>query len=98
MVRTHNRGGAHAGKPTPSREGTSDRVSRARGARARAGEAGNKKRTGESRVGGVHLRSARVRVIAAAGATVLLLVGLAFGWAPPQAGAEPTGQAFLADW
>jgi cell division protein FtsI/penicillin-binding protein 2 len=103
MVRTHNRGGAHAGKPTPSRVGTSVRGTRARGARARAGEAGRagvagKKRTGESRVGGVHLRSARVRVIAAAGATVLLLAGLAFGWATPQPGAEPTVQAFLLDW
>src|ERR1700683_135011 len=92
MVRTHNRGGAHAGKPTPSRGGTSVRGTRARGARA-----GNT-RTGESRVGGVHLRSARVRVIAAAGATVLLLAGLAFGWATPQPGAEPTVQAFLLDW
>ena len=98
MVRTHNRGGAHAGKPTPSRVGTSVRGTRARGARARVGEAGNKKRTGESRVGGVHLRSARVRVIAAAGATVLLLAGLAFGWVTPQPGAEPTVQAFLLDW
>ena len=86
MVRTNNRG-AHAGKPTPSRVGTSVRGTRARGARA-ADSA--KRKIGESRVGGVHPRSARVRVIAAAGATALLLGGLAFGWVTPQPGAEPT--------
>jgi cell division protein FtsI/penicillin-binding protein 2 len=94
MVRTNNRG-AHAGKPTPSRVGTSVRGTRARGARA-ADTA--KRKIGESRVGGVHPRSARVRVIAAAGATALLLGGLAFGWVTPQPGAEPTVQAFLLDW
>jgi hypothetical protein len=83
MVRTNNRG-AHAGKPTPSRVGTSVRGTRARGARAadaaRVGRVG-KKRAGESRVGGIHPRSARVRVIAAAGATALLLGGLRLGYA-----------------
>jgi cell division protein FtsI/penicillin-binding protein 2 len=102
MVRTHNKG-AHAGKPVP-RVGTSARGTRARGARAggagdagRAGGAG-KRRVGETRVGGVRLRSARVRVVAAAGATVLLLAGLALGWVTPRPGAEPTVQAFLLAW
>jgi cell division protein FtsI/penicillin-binding protein 2 len=99
MVRTHNKG-AHAGKPVP-RVGTSARGTRARGARAEpAGATGRagKRRVGETRVGGVRLRSARVRVVAAAGATVLLLAGLAFGWVTPRPGAEPTVQAFLLAW
>jgi cell division protein FtsI/penicillin-binding protein 2 len=108
MVRTNNRG-AHAGKPAP-RVGTSARGTRARGARAgRAGGVGpaggagrsggaGKRRVGETRVGGVHLRSARVRVVAAAVATVLLLTGLALGWVTPRPGAEPTVQAFLLAW
>lgn len=96
MVRTHNRG-AHAGKPVP-RVGTSARGTRARGARGgRAGGVG-KKRVGETRVGGIRLRSARVRVVAAAGATVLLLSGLALGWVTPRPGAESTVQAFLLAW
>jgi cell division protein FtsI/penicillin-binding protein 2 len=106
MVRTHNRG-AHAGKPAP-RVGASARGTRARGARgeraggarvggARVGGAG-KKRVGETRVGAVRLRSARVRVVAAAGATVLLLAGLALGWVTPRPDAEPTVQAFLLAW
>ncbi len=104
MVRTHNRG-AHAGKPAPKAglrgaggpgaspaRGTSVRGTRARGARA-----GNK-RVGETRVGGVRPRSARVRLVAAAGATALLLAGLALGWATPKPTAEPTVQSFLLDW
>ncbi len=93
MVRTHNRG-AHAGKPVPrvSGRGTPARGTRARGARA------DSKRVGETRVGRVHPRSARVRLAAAAGATALLLAGLAFGWATPEPTAEPTVQAFLLDW
>ena len=95
MVRTNNRGahnrGAHAGKPA-SRAGTSARGTRARGVRA------GSKRVGDARVSGVRLRSARVRVIAAAGATILLLTGLALGWAAPDPSAEPTVQAFLLAW
>jgi cell division protein FtsI/penicillin-binding protein 2 len=49
-------------------------------------------------VGGGRLRSARVRVVAAAGATVLLLAGFAFGWVTPEPGAESTVQAFLLAW
>jgi cell division protein FtsI/penicillin-binding protein 2 len=101
MVRTRNRG-AHAGKPVP-KVGTSARGTRARGARAdrvggaRVGGAG-KRKVGETRVGGVRLRSARVRVVAAAGATALLLAGLALGWVTPRPDAEPTVQAFLLAW
>ena len=90
MVRTHNRG-AHAGKPAPLRGGP------ARGTRARGARAGDK-RTGESRVRGVRPRTTRGRVIAAAGATVVLLVGLALGWASPEPSAEPTVQSFLLAW
>jgi cell division protein FtsI/penicillin-binding protein 2 len=90
MVRTHNRG-AHAGQPAP-RMGRSTRGNRARGARAGAN------RVGEKRVGGVRPRSTRVRVVAAAGATALLLAGLALGWATPDPSAEPTVQAFLLAW
>jgi cell division protein FtsI/penicillin-binding protein 2 len=98
MVRSHNRG-AHAGKPAP-RVGTSARGTRARGARGeRAGRPGGAgRRVGESRVGGVRLRSARARVVAAAGATVLLLAGLALGWVTPKPTAEPTVQNFLLAW
>jgi cell division protein FtsI/penicillin-binding protein 2 len=46
----------------------------------------------------VRPRSARVRLIAAAGATVLLLLGLALGWARPEPTAEPTVQDFLLAW
>jgi cell division protein FtsI/penicillin-binding protein 2 len=114
MVRTHNRGahaGKPAPKPglrgtaggqgaSPGR-GTPARGTRARGARAdRAGEAGavGKRRVGETRVGGVRSRSARVRLVAAASATALLLLGLALGWATPEPTAEPTVQSFLLDW
>ncbi len=90
MVRTHNRG-AHAGKPAPLRGGP------AKGTRARGARAGDK-RTGESRVRGVRPRTTRGRVIAAAGATVVLLVGLALGWASPEPSAEPTVQSFLLAW
>jgi cell division protein FtsI/penicillin-binding protein 2 len=90
MVRTHSRG-AHAGKPAPLRGGP------ARGTRARGARAGNR-RTGESRVRGVRPRTTRGRVIAAAGATVVLLIGLALGWASPSPSAEPTVQAFLLAW
>jgi cell division protein FtsI/penicillin-binding protein 2 len=97
MVRTHNRG-AHAGKPA-AKVGTSARGTRARGARAGAGRVGGpeKKRVGETRVGGGLLRSARVRVMAATCATALLL-GLAFGWLTPKPTAESTVQAFLLAW
>ena len=47
---------------------------------------------------GVRPRTTRGRVIAAAGATVVLLVGLALGWASPEPSAEPTVQAFLLAW
>ena len=90
MVRTHSRG-AHAGKPAPLRGGP------ARGTRARGARAGDR-RTGESRVRGVRPRTTRGRVIAAAGATVVLLIGLALGWASPSPSAEPTVQAFLLAW
>src|SRR3984885_7617809 len=111
MVRTHNRG-AHAGKPAPKAgsRGTAGeegappgggawvRGTRARGARAgRVGEAG-KRRVGETRVGGVRPRLSRARLVAAAGATVLLLIGLAVGWVTPEPTAEPTVQSFLLDW
>jgi cell division protein FtsI/penicillin-binding protein 2 len=111
MVRTHSRG-AHAGKPAPKAglrgtvgqpgastgRGMSARGTRARGARAgRAGEAG-KRRVGETRVGGLRPRSARVRLVAAVGATALLLLGLALGWVTPEPTAEPTVQSFLLDW
>jgi cell division protein FtsI/penicillin-binding protein 2 len=99
MVRTHNRG-AHAGKPAPraggqgklAGRGTSARGTRARGARA------DNKRVGETRVGGARLRSARVRMVAAVGATALLLLGLGLGLATPEPTAEPTVQAFLLAW
>ncbi len=99
MVRTHSRG-AHAGKPAPraGREGMpAGRGTSARGARARGARAGDK-RVGDTRVGGVHPRSARVRLVAAAGATALLLLGVALGWATPEPTAEPTVQAFLFAW
>ena len=111
MVRTHNRG-AHAGKPAPKAgsrgtagaegappgRGASVRGTRATGARAgRVGEAG-KKRVGETRVGGVRPRLSRARLVAAAGATALLLIGLAVGWVTPEPTAEPTVQSFLLDW
>lgn len=111
MVRTHNRG-AHAGKPAPKAgsrgtaggegappgRGASVRGTRARGARAgRVGEAG-KRRVGETRVGGVRPRLSRARLVAAAGATALLLIGLAVGWVTPEPTAEPTVQSFLLDW
>ncbi len=101
MVRTNNRGahnrGAHAGKPVP-RVGTSVRGTRARGVRARGGPVGGDRQIGETRVDRGRLRSARVRVVAAAGATVLLLAGLALGWAAPDPSAEPTVQSFLLAW
>jgi cell division protein FtsI/penicillin-binding protein 2 len=49
-------------------------------------------------VGGIHPRSARVRLAAAAGATALLLLGVVLGWATPEPTAEPTVQAFLLAW
>jgi cell division protein FtsI/penicillin-binding protein 2 len=93
MGRTHSRG-AHAGKPAlkVSGRGMAPRGSRARGARA-----GNKKLR-ETRVGGVHPRSARVRFVAAGGATALLLLGVVLGLATPEPTAEPTVQAFLLAW
>jgi len=93
MARTHSRG-AHAGKPAPkvSGRGMAPRGSRARGART------GDKRVGEKRVGGLHPRSARVRFVAAGGATALLLLGVALGWATPEPTAEPTVQTFLLDW
>jgi cell division protein FtsI/penicillin-binding protein 2 len=99
MVRTHNRG-AHAGKPAPRGGGRgrpAERGTSVRGTRARGGRADNK-RVGETRVGRVNLRSARVRLVAAASATALLLLGLALGWATPEPTAEPTVQAFLLAW
>jgi len=89
MVRTHNRG-AHAGKPAP-RPGPLPKGTRARGARA-----GSK--VGETRVGGVRSRSARARVVAAACATAVLLLGLLLGWATPQPSVEGAVQDFLLDW
>jgi cell division protein FtsI/penicillin-binding protein 2 len=89
MVRTHNRG-AHAGKPA-QRASPSPRGTRARGARA-----GNS--NGETRVGGVRSRSARARVVAAACATAVLLLGLLLGWATPRPSVEGTVQDFLLDW
>jgi cell division protein FtsI/penicillin-binding protein 2 len=93
MGRTHSRG-AHAGKPAlkVSGRGMAPRGSRARGARA-----GNKKLR-ETRVGGVRPRSARVRFVAAGGATALLLLGVVLGLATPEPTAEPTVQAFLLAW
>jgi cell division protein FtsI/penicillin-binding protein 2 len=111
MVRTHSRG-AHAGKPAPkagsrgtaggegapSTRGMSIRGTRVRGARAgRAGEAG-KRRVGETRVGGLRPRLSRARLVAAVGATAVLLIGLALGWVTPEPTAEPTVQSFLLDW
>jgi cell division protein FtsI/penicillin-binding protein 2 len=105
MVRTHNRG-AHAGKPaakagsrgTASGEGASaGRGTSVGGTRARGARAGNK-RVGETRVGRLRPRSARGRLVAAAGATAVLLIGLALGWATPEPTAEPTVQSFLLDW
>jgi cell division protein FtsI/penicillin-binding protein 2 len=92
MARTHSRG-AHAGKPALKASGRRT----PRGGRARGARAGNK-RVGETRVGGVHPRSARVRFVAAGGATALLLLGVALGWATPKPTAEPTVQAFLLAW
>jgi cell division protein FtsI/penicillin-binding protein 2 len=91
MARTHSRG-AHAGKSAPlgSARGTPGRGTRARG--VRAGE------HGDTRVGGVRPRSARVRVVAASCATAVLLLGVALGWASPEPSAEPTVQTFLLDW
>jgi cell division protein FtsI/penicillin-binding protein 2 len=89
MVRTHNRG-AHAGKPA-QRASPTPRGTRARGARAGSSN-------GETRVGGVRSRSARARVVAAACATAVLLLGLLLGWATPQPSAEDTVQDFLLDW
>jgi cell division protein FtsI/penicillin-binding protein 2 len=111
MVRTHNRG-AHAGKPAPKAgsrgtaggegappgRGTFIRGTRARGARAgRVGGPGTRK-VGETRVGGVRPRLSRARLVAAAGATALLLIGVAVGWVTPEPTAEPTVQSFLLDW
>jgi cell division protein FtsI/penicillin-binding protein 2 len=111
MVRTHSRG-AHAGKPAPKAgsrgtaggedtsgaRGTSIRGTRARGARAgRVGEAG-KRRVGETRVAGLRPRLSRKRLVAAVGATAVLLIGLALGWVTPEPTAEPTVQSFLLDW
>jgi len=114
MVRTHNRGahagkpaarvgglgkagsrGTAGGEGAPPGRGTSVRGTRARG--ARAGEAG-KRRVGEIRVGGVRSRLSRARLVAAVGATALLLIGLAVGWVTPAPTAEPTVQSFLLDW
>jgi cell division protein FtsI/penicillin-binding protein 2 len=92
MARTHSRG-AHAGKPALKASG----LRNPRGGRARGARAGNK-RVGETRVGRVHPRSARVRFVAAGGATALLLLGVAFGLATPEPTAEPTVQAFLLAW
>jgi cell division protein FtsI/penicillin-binding protein 2 len=102
MARTHSRG-AHAGRSAPLAGGLigSARGTRARGARpgaaGRAGEAG-KKRVGKTRVPGGRPRSMRVRVAAASGATAVLLLGVALGWASPDPSAAPTVQAFLLDW
>src|ERR1700683_354233 len=111
MVRTHNRG-AHAGKPAPKAgsrgtaggggappgRGASCRGPRARGARAgRVGEAG-KRKVGETRVGGVRPRLSRARLVAAAGATALLLIGLAAGWGTPEPTGETTDQSLLLGW
>jgi cell division protein FtsI/penicillin-binding protein 2 len=89
MVRTHNRG-AHAGRPA-ARPSASPKGTRARGARA-----GSK--VGETRVGGVRSRSARARIVAAACATAVLLLGLLLGWATPRPSVESTVQDFLLDW
>lgn len=49
-------------------------------------------------MGGVRSRLSRARLVAAAGATALLLIGLAVGWVTPEPTAEPTVQSFLLDW
>jgi cell division protein FtsI/penicillin-binding protein 2 len=92
MARTHSRG-AHAGKPALKASGRGTPG----GARARGARAGTN-RAGERRLGGVQLRSARTRLVAAAGATLLLLLGVALGLATPEPTAEPTVQAFLFAW
>ena len=49
-------------------------------------------------MGGVRPRLSRARLVAAAGATALLLIALAVGWVTPEPTAEPTVQSFLLDW
>ncbi|HUN36375.1 MAG TPA: penicillin-binding transpeptidase domain-containing protein [Trebonia sp.] len=49
-------------------------------------------------MGGVRSRSARARVVAAACATAVLLLGLLLGWATPQPSVEGAVQDFLLDW
>jgi cell division protein FtsI/penicillin-binding protein 2 len=96
--------GTAGGEDTNGARGTPTRGTRARGARAgRAGEAARlgrvgKRGVGDIRVGGVRPRLSRKRVVAAAGATALLLIGLALGWVTPEPTAEPTVQSFLLDW
>jgi cell division protein FtsI/penicillin-binding protein 2 len=94
MARTHSRG-AHAGKPSSllgqRRAGppSAPRPSRPQPGRRRAPAP-------EPRPS--RLRSTRVRIVVASAATVLLLTGVALGWASPEPSAEPTVQAFLLDW
>ena len=49
-------------------------------------------------MGGLRPRLSRARLVAAVGATALLLIGLAVGWVTPEPTAEPTVQSFLLDW
>src|ERR1700733_12820880 len=104
MVRTHNRG-AHAGKPAPKAgsRGTAGgegappgRGASVRGTRARGARAGNK-RGGGTRGGGVRPRLSRARLVAGAGATALLLIGLAVGWVKAEPTAQSSAQSFLLD-
>src|SRR3984885_11000713 len=91
-------GGTAGAEGAPRGRGAWGGGPRAGGARAgRVGEAG-KRRVGETRVGGVRPRLSRARLVAAAGATALLLIGLAVGWVTPEPTAEPTVQSFLLDW
>jgi cell division protein FtsI/penicillin-binding protein 2 len=94
MARTHSRG-AHAGKPAPligpRRPGP---ASGTRPARPQPG----RRRAVAVVPSRIRLRLSRNRIVAASAATVLLLTGVALGWASPEPSAEPTVQGFLLDW